>query len=142
MIWGLKSLACFDVWSFEHFFSGVSIDATLLVFMERRLKIDAHDRNHAYIYFSGLLVLTYCWETVEHYLETGLLGAGVSYWFQGVEFWANRMITDPLLNLAGAWVARRAMFIVKGVRLFIFIWLGIHIFVFPHSMYLHELGWF
>ena len=52
------------------------------------------------------------------------------------------MITDPLLNLAGAWVARRAMFIVKGVRLFIFIWLGIHIFVFPHSMYLHELGWF
>jgi hypothetical protein len=89
-----------------------------------------------------MLVLTYCWETLEHYLETGLLGAGVMYWFQGVEFWANRMITDPLMNLAGAWVVRRAMYIVKGVRLFIFIWLIIHIFVFPHSMYLHEVGWF
>lgn len=121
MIWGVKSLACFDVWSFEHFFSGVSLGATLLVFIERYLKVDTNNRNHAYIYFSGMLVLTYCLETLEHYLETSLLGAGVMYWFQGVEFWANRMITDPLMNLAGAWVVRRAMYIVKGVFLFIFI---------------------
>lgn len=142
MIWGVKSLACFDVWSFEHFFSGVSLGATFLVYMERYLKVDPNNRYHTYIYFSGVLMLTYCWETLEHYLETGLLGPEVTYWFQGVEFWANRMITDPLMNLAGAWVLRRARYIVKGVRVFIFIWLVIHIFVFPHSMYLHELGWF
>ena len=64
-------------------------------------------------------MLTYCWETLEHYLETGLLGP--TYWFQGVI-----MITD-LMNLAGAWVLRRARYIVKGVRVFIFIWLVIHI---------------
>ena len=143
MIWGVKSLACFDVWSFEHFFSGVSLGATFLVYMERYLKVDPNNRYHTYIYFSGVLMLTYCWETLEHYLETGLLGPEVTYWFQGVEFWANRMITDPLMNLAGAWVLLRARYIVKkGVRVFIFIWLVIHIFVFPHSMYLHEVGWF
>lgn len=142
MIWGVKSLACFDVWSFEHFFSGVSLGATFLVYMERYLKVDPNNRYHTHIYFSGVLMLTYCWETLEHYLETGLLGPEVTYWFQGVEFWANRMITDPLMNLAGAWVLRRARYIVKGVRVFIFIWLVIHIFVFPNSMYLHEVGWF
>lgn len=131
MIWGVKSLACFDVWSFEHFFSGVSLGATFLVYMECYLKVDPNNWHHTYIYFSGVLLLTYCWETLEHYLETGLLGPELTYWFQGVEFWADRMITDSLMNLAGAWVLRRARYIVKGEHVFIFIWLVIHIFVFP-----------
>ena len=64
MIWGVKSLACFDVWSFEHFFGGVSLGATFLVYMERYLKVDPNNRYHIYIYFSGVLMLTYCWETL------------------------------------------------------------------------------
>ena len=43
----------------------------------------------------------------------------------------NRMIIDPLINLAGACVVRRVMYILMDMHLFIFIWLLIQIFASP-----------
>ena len=33
-----------------------------------------------------VLLIAYIWETAEHYLETGLAGESVQYWFQGWSF--------------------------------------------------------
>ena len=89
--------------------------------------------------FLGVLFLAYLWETLEHYLEEGLAGAAVEYWFQGVEFWPNRFVSDPLMLVLGYWIAVRRPHLVVWARVASVAWLVVHIFVFPHSMYLHEL---
>ena len=88
---------------------------------------------------NGVLFLAYAWETFEHYLEVGLAGTAVEYWFQGVEFWPNRLIFDPLMLIIGYLIAKRYPKLVWPARVLSLAWLLIHIFIFPHSMYLHEL---
>jgi len=36
-IWGLKTLALFDIWSIEHFLTGISIDALVHFFHIRKI---------------------------------------------------------------------------------------------------------
>jgi hypothetical protein len=88
---------------------------------------------------TGVLWIAFMWEAVEHYLETGLLGFKVEYWFQGVEFWGNRLLADPLLLLFGYWIAKRYPKYVLPARILSAIWLVVHIFLFPDSMYLQRV---
>jgi hypothetical protein len=85
------------------------------------------------------LFLAFLWEAVEHYLEAGLLGGRVEYWFQGVEFWANRIIADPLVLVLGYLFAKKYPITVWPARVLSLVWLFVHIFVFSHSMYLQYL---
>ena len=85
-----------------------------------------------------MLFIAYFWETIEHYLETGLLGSKVMFWFQGVEAWDNRFISDPLMLLLGYWIVKRWPKLVWPARIFSIVWLFFHIFIFPHSMYLQD----
>ena len=122
----------FDVWSIQHFLSGISIGPG----KKRRIKTVKNEAG------SGLLVvgaLAYLWEIIEYYLEKGLLGARVKDWLHGVELWPNRIISDPLLMIVGYIIAKkypRCIWPVRGVFL---TWFMVHAFVFPHSMYLHEI---
>ena len=84
-------------------------------------------------------MVAYSWETVEHYLEIGLMGEVVAFWFQGVEFWANRIISDPLITVVGYYIAKQYSKLVIPARIISIIWLLVHVFIFPHSMYLHEI---
>ena len=129
--WGLKTVALFDAWSFEHLVAGMSVGgfAQYVNRKENSLRLD----------LVTCLFLAYCWEAVEHYLEAGLAGGAVLYWFQGVEFWANRLITDPLLTVGGMMIVRARPRLVWPARAVSAAWLIVHIFVFPHSMYLHEV---
>ena len=86
-----------------------------------------------------VLLIAYIWETAEHYLETGLAGETVEYWFQGVEFWANRFISDPLITVFGYFISKYYPITVNPARIISLLWLLIHIFIFPHSMYLHDI---
>ena len=70
---------------------------------------------------------------------SGLAGNLVEYWFQGVEFWANRFISDPLITVMRYYISKKYIFLVNPARILSLLWLLIHIFIFPHSMYLHEL---
>ncbi len=79
------------------------------------------------------------WETLEHYLEVGLAGETVAYWLQGVEHWSNRLICDNAMVMLGWWIYNQKNRIVWFARVFSIVWLFFHIFIFPHSMYLHEL---
>ena len=143
-IWGVKTVAMLDVWSFDHLISGTSIGNS--VKKENHRHFSKHYpgiqfKQRTIIRFDLILVLflAYLWETIEHYLEEGLLGEVVAYWFQGVEFLPNRFIADPLLLVLGYYLACKFPKLVIPARVLSAIWLFVHIFVFPHSMYLHEV---
>lgn len=143
ILWGLKTHAIFDVWTIEHLLSGVSVGSAVKkknhkVF-QKLLKLIDHNYHSWWFDVSGVLFLAYIWETLEHYLEVGLAGTTVAYWFQGVEFWPNRLISDPLMLVLGYLLARKYPFLVWPARALSIAWLIIHIFYFPHSMYLHEI---
>ncbi len=144
VLWGWKTVAIFDVWTVEHLLSGLSVGRlvdrdntrhfnfhhpTLELTKSTKIRVD----------FLAVLFLAYLWEALEHYLEMGLAGPAVEYWFQGVEFWANRLVADPLMALVGYQLAMKYPRAVLPARIASAAWLLVHIFVFPHSMYLHEL---
>ena len=143
MIWGLKTLAFFDIWTLEHLLSGISIGAFSIQINNKLFKnnfsLNRKDINTSYFDLILVLLIAYMWETVEHYLETGLAGYRVEFWFQGVEFWANRFISDPLITVIGYYISKKYLFLVNPARFLSLLWLLIHVFIFPHSMYLHEI---
>tara|TARA_B100000073_G_scaffold330409_1_gene318863 strand:+ start:34 stop:462 length:429 start_codon:yes stop_codon:yes gene_type:complete len=141
MIWGLKTVAFFDIWTIEHLLSGISIGSFSIYLNKKKIKNEFKIDTHEGYYFDMILVLliAYIWETAEHYLETGLAGETVEYWFQGVEFWANRFISDPLITVFGYFISKYYPITVTPARIISLLWLLIHIFIFPHSMYLHDI---
>lgn len=143
MIWGLKTVAFVDIWTLEHFLSGISIGMLVMSshskYLYAQFKVDQKAFKTSYMDIVAVLLLAYMWEALEHYLEAGLVGETVAYWFQGVEFWGNRLICDPLVTVVGYYLAKQYTFLVLPARVVSFLWLLVHIFVFPHSMYLHEI---
>ncbi len=141
VFFGEKTIAWFDVWSIEHLVAGISAYSIAAWIGHHIHKGEAvSPALFKRIIFLILLVMAYGWETLEHYLEAGTTGLeSVTYWFQGVEFWGNRLITDPLLVLVGGYLAMKHPRLITPARIFSATWLIIHIFVFPHSMYLHTL---
>ena len=137
IFWGDKTIALFDVWSIEHFMTGIFIGA----FISTRTNdiLQRLPKNYRYRYhFYKVMAIAFFWECIEHYLEAGLLSSVVTTWFRGVELWANRLITDPLLVLCGYCIVQRYPRITLPARLFSVIWLILHIFVFPDCMYLQD----
>ncbi len=151
IIWGLKTTALFDVWTFEHILSGISCGSAVMIANKKSIGTVIHNvcdsvipqKRKAQIWHKHdlifVLCIAYVWETIEHYLETGLAGDAVAFWFQGVEMWGNRIITDPLMLVFGYWIAKKWNRLILPARILSIAWLFIHVFVFPHSMYLHEL---
>lgn len=143
MIFGLKTEALLDVWSIEHFFSGMALAVIIHFFIDKKLpslKTAAiPEREKTIVYLIIAALIAFMWESVEFYLEAGYSQVdAITHWFQGVEFWGNRIITDPLITMAGAWCGLKLPKYTWAARAFSIIWLGVHIFVFPHSMYLQE----
>lgn len=142
ILWGLKTHAILDVWTIEHILSGISVGSAVRKrnhFELRKFFGVGHGHHSRYFDVTGVLFLAYAWETIEHYLETGLCGEWLAYWFQGVEFWPNRIVADPLMLVLGYMIAKRYPSLVIPARAASVLWLSIHLFVFPHSMFLHDL---
>ena len=143
MIWGYKTVSIFDVWTIEHLLSGISIGAVAvrcnMKIFKNKLDLDSRDIKTRYFDLIFVLLVAYSWETVEHYMESGLMGDVVAYWFQGVEFWPNRILSDPLITVVGYYIAMANPVLVTPARIMSLIWLLVHVFIFPHSMYLHEI---
>lgn len=143
IIWGLKTVAMMDVWTIEHVLSGLSVGHAVRknnhkVF-KKKLGIEHHDITTRHFDIVGVFFLAFLWETVEHYLEVGTAGDIIKFWFQGVEFWPNRIVFDPFMLILGYLIAKKYPRLVVPARFLSIIWLAVHIFVFPHSMYLHEI---
>ncbi len=141
VLFGEKTIAWFDVWSIEHLIAGISAYSIACIvsrFINTRQQTTLHaERTITYLL---LMLSAFMWETTEHYFEAGDIGThAITYWFHGVEFWGNRMVTDPLLVFAGGWLGATFHWLIWPARLFSLLWLIIHIGFFPHSMYLHTL---
>jgi len=136
-LWGLKTVALFDVWSFVHFLSGASIGNIAHKHTKKRHP-DCHSRTHIKLTLTTLIAIAYLWEIIEFYLEAGSSQV-IQNWFYGVEFLPNRLISDPLVFVAGFFVVKSFPRLVLPARVFNVLWLLIHVFVFPHSMYLHTI---
>lgn len=140
MMWGLKTEAAFDVWSIEHLVMGVSVGWFSMWLAAKLIGEEKISESlQLKISFIITLLVAYMWETLEHYLEIGLAGQTVAYWLQGVEHWSNRLIFDNLMVMSGWWIYQQKNRAVWFARVFSVVWLFVHIVVFPHSMYLHEL---
>jgi hypothetical protein len=142
-LWGVKTVAMFDAWSIEHLLSGMSIGYVIRRSTRSALPpaMKTPDQMRTRLRFDLIAVgfAAYSWEAIEHYLETGLAGAGVAFWFQGVEVWSNRLVSDPLMLVLGYWIVSRRPRLVWPARWASLAWLAAHIVLFPHSMYLHEM---
>lgn len=132
-LWGLKTVALFDVWSLEHFLAGITVGTMVLYFSRKK--------PHSPLKFlAAVLLVAYAWEFVEYNLEMGRSGIeAVTYWFQGVEYWPNRLGSDPALVSLGAFAALKFEKARRPARVSSFIWIGVHVFIFPHCMYLQTL---
>ena len=143
-IFGNKTVALFDLWSIEHLVSGM---ATVIVveFLCKKFLPELYDskmvseKNRKIMLLISFAVLIFLWEALEFYLEAGYThNEHVTYWFQGVEYWGNRLITDPVITLIGAYIGLSYRKITLPARVFSITWLLVHVFVFPHCMYLQD----
>lgn len=143
IIWWLKVVACMDVWTIEHVLSWISVWHAVKNknnnVLERKFWIWLEREKIKYFDYIWVLFLAYLWETIEHYLEIWIAWNAVEYWFQWVEYWPNRIIFDPLMLIIGYHIAKKHPRLVTKARIISIIWLFVHIFIFPHSMYLHEI---
>jgi hypothetical protein len=144
LIWGFKTEAAFDVWSLEHLANGIAMAAAAEFIINKFIKTDSSNPAlKRTLSFLLVLVIALFWENAEHYVEAGLLGgaigARVTWWFQGVEHWANRLIADNLMVLLGWYIYTKQNKLFWAARIFSALWMAVHIFIFPHSMYLHTL---
>jgi hypothetical protein len=141
-LWGLKTYALMDIWTLDHLIVGISIGHLVKKRNQKVFKnkfgIDRHFDITKYFDIIAVLFLAFLWETIEHYLETGLLGDRVTYWFQGVEFWGNRMLIDPLMLVLGYLIAKNNPKLVIPARIVSVAWLAVNVFIFPHSMYVQQ----
>ncbi|MDR0709382.1 MAG: hypothetical protein LBF77_04880 [Spirochaetaceae bacterium] len=144
LIWGFKTEAAFDVWSLEHLANGIAMAAFARMVAGKFLKLNSgNDAVRKLVEFIIVLLIALFWENVEHYIEAGLLpgvtGERITYWFQGVEHWTNRLIADNIMVLLGWFIYTKQNRIFWATRIFSTMWMIVHIFIFPHSMYLHTL---
>lgn len=137
-LFGPKTISLFDVWSFEHFLTGISM-ACLAHWLLRSWLSAVPAAIKPKIVMMATLNMAFGWEMLEHYMETGLMGAAVAFWLQGVENWSNRMLTDNIMVLSGCLLFLKRPSYALFARIGSFIWLFAHIFLMPHSMYLQNL---
>ncbi|MDR0313683.1 MAG: hypothetical protein LBI14_08790 [Treponema sp.] len=143
-IWGYKTVAMFDIWSLEHFVNGIAL-AGFAVLITGKLfkKEEISEASIKIVNFIIVLTVSLLWECIEHYVEAGVIpgaiGERVTFWFQGVEHWSNRLIGDTLTVMLGWFVYTKTKRLAIPAKIFTTVWMLIHIFVFPDSMYLHRL---
>ncbi len=97
---GDRSEAMFDLWSFQHFCSGILIGSLLAY-------VGVASKATWQRFVLLMLVLALSWEATELSMEAGLFGQAVSNWKHGFEHWGNRFIGDPLMVTLGGLLARR-----------------------------------
>lgn len=137
-LFGPKTSSLFDIWSFEHILTGFSIACLCQFLLADWWKVVPLNLKPK-IMAMAMLNVSFFWEMIEHYLETGLAGAGVVFWLQGVENWSNRLLSDNVMVLFGGYLFSRWPRYINLVRVFSTTWLVAHVFLMPHSMYLQNL---
>lgn len=134
---GSGASAIMDVWAPNHLITAFCIG--LLISGRRDQVLSILPPKYFYRYhLYKILFYTFLWECFEHYLEEGMLGTAIQDWFQGIEYWGNRLITDPILVILAYVLVQRYSVLVIPARFIGCTWLFVHIIVFPHSLFLQQ----
>lgn len=128
---GDRSEAMFDLWSFQHFLSGILIGSLLAY-------VGVASKTTWQRFVLLMLVLALSWEATELSMEAGLFGQAVSNWKHGFEHWGNRFIGDPSMVILGGLLARRFKSAWKWVLIPAAVWLVANI-ASPNSMSIQQL---
>jgi hypothetical protein len=123
-LYGYKTSSIFDIWSFEHVASGIFISSFTISF-----------RNKFQHPLALTILISFIWETIEHYIET----VGPDFlvlWFGGVEHWSNRILADGLMITVGFLLVKAFPSCRLPARGFSLIFIIFHIYV-GDSMYFH-----
>lgn len=92
VLFGDKQVAMFDLWSLQHFLTGILIGWFAV-------------RHPSPVV--ATIGLAYAWEALEWFMEDGGMGARIASWKAGNEHWANRCIGDPAMVSLGAMLSMR-----------------------------------
>ena len=118
LFFGDKQVATFDLWSFQHLWSGIIIT---FIFKKRH--------NPLLI----TMTLTYLWEALEWWMESGGLGVVVASWKAGHEHWTNRLIGDPGMMAIGLTLYRQQPKVIYPTICLSIVWLIVNIIA-PNCM--------
>ncbi len=135
VLFGDRTEAIFDLWSLQHFCSGVLIGSFFLLRPLRPTEEWPVFFFRARI--STLFVLAIVWETAEVMMEAGFFGSAISHWKHGFEHWGNRFIGDPLMVVLGGVFAEKFPNAWKWGLAFAVVWLVVNV-ASPHSMAVQE----
>ena len=138
ILFGDKTVALFDLWSLEHFFTGCN-SAALIGFLYHKFSKEKNEDKLFILQAMTLAILELYWESLEFYLEAGYSYDIVTHWFQGVEYMGNRLITDPLVTVGGLFFIRRFPKIKWIAAPFSLIWLYVHLVVYDNCMAVQDL---
>ena len=120
ILFGYRSEAVFDLWSIQHFVSGVFVGSVLI-----HLKLFSPKQLLKFVSIVFLVALL--WELFELFGEIGLFGQAVSDWKLGYEHWANRFVGDILLAVVGSLIAYNYNACWKIVLLPAVVWLVLNV---------------
>ena len=129
-IFGERSNAVFDLWSLQHFCSGIFIGILL----------SKSPRTRSMSVRTLLLItllLALCWESIELAMEIGYFGSDIAVWKGGIEHWGNRFLGDPLMVALGSLISRRFSHAWKIALVPMALWLFFN-FTAPHSMFIQR----
>lgn len=124
---GHKSSAMFDLWSIQHFLSGIIV--SWLIF--RLVAWTSFSNQFGWLFI--ICCVAYIWEFFEVFMEAGYFGQKIAVWKDGFEHWSNRFISDPLTAVLGAMVFISFSWIIWPALVFNFTWFILNIRR-PHSM--------
>lgn len=156
----------FDLWSITHIFLGIIVGAIIQKINQNKIQTFAENLFEKIIIniqtkapesikilkkikkdtffqifhfdITGVLLIAYIWEAIEHYMELGAFSLELAQYLNGTESWANRLITDPLMLVVGYAIAYKYPKMYYPALIIIIIWYTVHFFFFPDLMYLHR----
>lgn len=137
IFFGDKTVALFDLWSLEHFFTGCNT-AALLTFFSKKYLREYDQKSQALFQVMLMILLELFWEIIEHYLEAGISIDAVTHWFQGVEYFWNRVLCDPIITVSGLFFIRKFPRVKIFAAVFSVVWLYVNIFVYSDCMGLNR----
>lgn len=120
-LWGEKTTSIFDIWSIQHVLSGI----VLGYFVLKLLKVEYSFWTYTYY----ILAFSILWESLELFFEVTSFKIGILHWNQGVEYWANRLITDPLLVLTGGFLYKNNNKILPISAALVVLFLLVNLFI-------------
>ena len=122
-LFGHKTHALFDLWSLQHFATGCLLGWGIQTIMvSRNEPLDTMTLTA----WTSLIMISVVWEIVEWSGEIDSLGSRIAVWKDGLEYWANRCITDVGLVLSGGLLVRRFPTLLLPALLFTLIWVPLN----------------